>query len=46
MATASISTVGRTVRDRFNTRRENDLEKGDEASRRKIHSIHACFNRV
>ena len=37
MATASISTIGRAVRDRFNTRRENDLEKDDETSRRKIH---------
>ena len=36
MATASISTIGRAVRDRFNPRRENDLEKDDEACRRKI----------
>ena len=41
MATASISTKGRAVRDRFRQNRQkgkhDDLEKDDEASRQKIH---------
>ena len=36
MATALISTIGRAVEGSV-TRRDNDLEKDNEASRRKMH---------